>query len=324
VSTVPVPCPLIAFLRLSGARPLTPNSSSMLGSAPGRLRILGAASLPGTAALASLSSWRPVVRSPITHAARVGGVRSIPTDMHTNASDQKTAACPNLAVVDRFAGSSALTPRATDRGSVVDCNSALSTPMPRLLRTQLTPTSASGHKYGTVSLVSALKKDSQMSRYCGDVDSKSILDAAMHWRDEALIGEGSVLTPKKLWMVPSLEAPDRHFVQRPDLSDAKFLKKLELQLEPADADAKQLAAEMMWLMYLCPSSPQTISGRRSKRCGPGLARRSHRTPHGLPTKCWPVSAARDPVSTRTSGGSWSSSSTSCAVFVPWKPASCGE
>jgi 5-methylcytosine-specific restriction protein B len=93
-----------------------------------------------------------------------------------------------------------------------------------------------------------------MSRYCGELNSKPILEAAGHWRDQALLGEGSVFTTLKLWTVPLLEVLDRYFVQRPDLGDAKFLEKLEQQLAPADPAAKQLAAEMMWLMYLCPSS----------------------------------------------------------------------
>lgn len=93
-----------------------------------------------------------------------------------------------------------------------------------------------------------------MSRYCGERKCEPILEAAQHWRDQALLGEGSVFSAKKLWTIPLLDALDQYFVQRPDLGDAKFLKKLELQLEPTDPAAKQLVAEMMWLMYLCPSS----------------------------------------------------------------------
>jgi 5-methylcytosine-specific restriction protein B len=69
-----------------------------------------------------------------------------------------------------------------------------------------------------------------MSRYCGEKNSKPVLEAAQHWRDQALLGEGSVFTARKLWTVPLLEALDQYFVQRPDLGDAKFLKKLEQQL----------------------------------------------------------------------------------------------
>ena len=93
-----------------------------------------------------------------------------------------------------------------------------------------------------------------MSRYCGEVNPEPILEAANHWRDQALIGGGSVFAAKSLWSLESLDLLDRYFVKRPDPGDAKFLKKLEQQLEPTPPRAKQLAAEMMWLMYLCPSS----------------------------------------------------------------------
>ncbi|MGO4811343.1 McrB family protein [Cupriavidus sp. 2MCAB6] len=93
-----------------------------------------------------------------------------------------------------------------------------------------------------------------MSRYCGDDDSKPILEAAAHWRDSALLGGGSVLTSNKLWTSSLLDVLDEYFVRRPDVGDGKFLQKLEQQLAPTDGAAKQLVAEMMWVMYLCPSS----------------------------------------------------------------------
>lgn len=93
-----------------------------------------------------------------------------------------------------------------------------------------------------------------MSRYCGERDSAPLLEAAQHWLAQALLGEGSVFTAKRLWTLPLLQSLDQYFVQRPDLGDARFLRKLEQQLEPTAPAAKQLVAEMMWLMYLCPSS----------------------------------------------------------------------
>jgi 5-methylcytosine-specific restriction protein B len=93
-----------------------------------------------------------------------------------------------------------------------------------------------------------------MSRYCGEIDTSTILGAAAHWRDAALRGEGSVFTEKRLWTLENLEALDRHFVRNLDESDRGFLEKLQDQLSPTPPTAKQLAAEMMWLMYLCPSS----------------------------------------------------------------------
>jgi len=92
-----------------------------------------------------------------------------------------------------------------------------------------------------------------MSRYCGDVDPSVILAAATHWRDVALLGDGSVFTEKRLWTQESLLALDQFYVQRPDEGQGTFHEKLQQQLAPAGAEPIQLAAELMWLLYLCPS-----------------------------------------------------------------------
>jgi 5-methylcytosine-specific restriction protein B len=102
-----------------------------------------------------------------------------------------------------------------------------------------------------------------MSRYCGDDDPKPILEAATHWRDAALLGHGSIFTLKQLWTSAAMELLDEYFVRRPDLGDGKFLEKLKHQLEPIEATAKQLVAEMMWLLYLCPSSLTTAHKRKT-------------------------------------------------------------
>ncbi|KVD61530.1 GTPase [Burkholderia ubonensis] len=102
-----------------------------------------------------------------------------------------------------------------------------------------------------------------MSRYCGDDDPKSILEAAIHWRDAALLGSRSVLTSQELWTTSALELLDEHFVKNSDLGDGKFLEKLEHQLAPVESSAKQLVAEMMWLLYLCPSSLTAAHKRKT-------------------------------------------------------------
>lgn len=102
-----------------------------------------------------------------------------------------------------------------------------------------------------------------MSRYCGDDDPKAILEAAEYWRDSALLGGGSVLTSNRLWISPLLEALHEHFVQRPDIGEGKFLQKLVQQLSSTDGAVKQLVAEMMWLMYLCPSSLTAVHKRKT-------------------------------------------------------------
>jgi 5-methylcytosine-specific restriction protein B len=93
-----------------------------------------------------------------------------------------------------------------------------------------------------------------MSRYCGDKRADAILDAARQWKDRALLGQGSVFTAQSLWTTGNLETLDRDFVQRPDEGEGSFLEKLRQQLAPSEPSAKQLAAEIMWLLYLCPSS----------------------------------------------------------------------
>jgi 5-methylcytosine-specific restriction protein B len=93
-----------------------------------------------------------------------------------------------------------------------------------------------------------------MSRYCGDTETGPILEASVRWRDVALLGDGSVFTSKNLWTDSNLEELNQNFVQNMDEGDRSFLEKLHDQLEPSSPAAKQLAAEMMWIMYLCPSS----------------------------------------------------------------------
>lgn len=85
----------------------------------------------------------------------------------------------------------------------------------------------------------------------------------MHWRDAALLGGGSVLTSKHLWTSSALELLDEYFVKKPDLGDGKYLEKLKQQLAPVEDAAKQLVAEMMWLLYLCPSSLTAAHKRKT-------------------------------------------------------------
>ncbi|MBA3916316.1 MAG: hypothetical protein H0X25_21215 [Acidobacteriales bacterium] len=101
-----------------------------------------------------------------------------------------------------------------------------------------------------------------MSRFCGEVLTKPILDAAAHWRDSALTDEKSVFTAGALWTREYLAALHRDFVLQPDVGDGVFLTKLREQLSQTPAAAKKLAAEVMWLLYLCPSS---ITAKQKRR-----------------------------------------------------------
>ncbi|MSQ21505.1 MAG: hypothetical protein EXR39_18685 [Betaproteobacteria bacterium] len=93
-----------------------------------------------------------------------------------------------------------------------------------------------------------------MSRFCGDKNSRPILEAAAHWRDVALLGGGSVFTDQSLWTLGGLRAMEKYFVNNLDTGAGNFLEKLEEQLAPAAPEVKRLAAEMIWVINLCPSN----------------------------------------------------------------------
>ncbi len=92
-----------------------------------------------------------------------------------------------------------------------------------------------------------------MSRYCAEKNTGPILEAAVGAR-RGLGREGSVFSDKHLWTTTGIEELHKHIVQHPDEGEGKFIEKLHRQIVAAPSSAKQLAAEMFWVMYLCPSS----------------------------------------------------------------------
>lgn len=94
-----------------------------------------------------------------------------------------------------------------------------------------------------------------------------VLRAARRWRDRCLLNEGSVLTEKSLWTAENVGYLVRHFVENLDYGEGGFFEKLEGQLAKAPASAKQLAAEMFWVMYLfcVPGSMQPGTKRHQIR-----------------------------------------------------------
>jgi len=80
------------------------------------------------------------------------------------------------------------------------------------------------------------------------------LKAAQTWKERCLLQGGSIFTEKRLWTEENFQALNRHFVQNPDEGEGTFFSKLEHQLQLAPTSAKQLAAEILWLMYLMVST----------------------------------------------------------------------
>lgn len=79
-----------------------------------------------------------------------------------------------------------------------------------------------------------------------------VLCAAAHWRDRCLRKDKSVFTEKSLWTSENVGYLVRYFAENLDEGEGSFFEKLDRQLAAAPGSAKQLAAEMLWVMYLFP------------------------------------------------------------------------
>ena len=81
------------------------------------------------------------------------------------------------------------------------------------------------------------------------------------------MNEGSVFTEKSLWTSDNVGYLVRYYAENLDDGEGGFFQKLESQLSRAPASAKQLAAEMLWVMYLfcSPRSMQPGTKRRQIR-----------------------------------------------------------
>ena len=74
-----------------------------------------------------------------------------------------------------------------------------------------------------------------------------------------------MFTEKPLWTWENVEYLVRHYADNPDEGEGNFLEKLESQLAPAPGSAKQLAAEMLWVMYLYPVAGSMQPGTKRQQ-----------------------------------------------------------
>lgn len=102
-----------------------------------------------------------------------------------------------------------------------------------------------------------------MARFCGDRSSEILLSNALEFKQRCFLQGKSLFTDKSVWTIDYCDEFIHHFIDNPDDSDADFFQKLEGQLTNASAEVKVLAAEMLWLMFLCPSNTGPVSKRQS-------------------------------------------------------------
>lgn len=94
-----------------------------------------------------------------------------------------------------------------------------------------------------------------MSRYVpSHPNSSAVLQAAETWRRLALEANGSVFSESQLWEPETIGSLKTYFVERLAEGGGSYMDKLKAQLSEAGAEANQLAAEMNWLLMLCPSN----------------------------------------------------------------------
>ena len=79
-----------------------------------------------------------------------------------------------------------------------------------------------------------------------------LLRAATLWRERCLQNNGSVFTDGPLWTSNNIRSLVKYYAENPVRGKKHFLEKLEKQLAPAPRTVKQLAAEMLWVIYLFP------------------------------------------------------------------------
>ncbi len=102
-----------------------------------------------------------------------------------------------------------------------------------------------------------------MSRFVGERNAEAIIAAASIWKERCVLAGGSVLSDKSLWTVGTVDEVDRYFIDKPLEGEGSFFDKLENQFETAAPEVKQLVAEMLWLMSLCPSNVRPETKRNS-------------------------------------------------------------
>jgi 5-methylcytosine-specific restriction protein B len=91
-----------------------------------------------------------------------------------------------------------------------------------------------------------------------------VLEAADRWKNRCLINDGSILSDNALWTAENFGYLDKYFLQQLDMGTGDFYQKLEKQLANAPAAAKQLAAEMLWLLFLFIAS-SGMAGETKRR-----------------------------------------------------------
>jgi len=93
-----------------------------------------------------------------------------------------------------------------------------------------------------------------MSRYNPHMNNEPLFRLAALWREQSLLGGRGILTDHPVWTEALINEVIDRFVNNPDEGERTFIEKFRDQLATASSDACLLAAEVFYVMLLCPSS----------------------------------------------------------------------
>jgi len=102
-----------------------------------------------------------------------------------------------------------------------------------------------------------------MSRYCGGKETEQKFQILEKWKNQCLLGGGSIFDLGSVWNAENVDYLKQYFVDNLNYGSGDFISKLEGQLAPIPSEAKQLCAEIMWLMLFCPSNIKPASKRKT-------------------------------------------------------------
>ena len=89
-----------------------------------------------------------------------------------------------------------------------------------------------------------------MSRYIPNCQSETVFNIVEQWKEKCLLAGGSLFSSRNLWAADIIIELIEHYVKKPDVGENDFWKKLEIQLKPTSENAKILAAEILYILYL--------------------------------------------------------------------------
>ena len=93
-----------------------------------------------------------------------------------------------------------------------------------------------------------------MSKYIHNRDVSALFEIGEQFKNRCLINQTSMFTDERLWTSENNKYLISNFVNSPDEGDGNFIDKLEEQLKRSPASVKKLAAEMLYILLLCPSN----------------------------------------------------------------------